>query len=191
MSNVFGSEFWRSLYFVGMGGQATEANANAMFGLFTAFATFTGTLTAEGVVTETRRRGGKGEEIRRWRKPVKTYVEWSETALKEIAKREDALLAELLGTEPEPLPIAVKKHLEPSQELERINALLLTAMSAAADGARRKEAQALRKAAKTNKVAVPDTAQETKALVFWLVKRAEALRELEEDDEEVLLLLAA
>lgn len=190
MSSVFGSEFWRSLYFVGMGGQATEANPNAMFGVFTGFATFTGILSAEGVVTQTTRRGGKGEEIRRWRKPAKTYVEWSETALKEIAKREDALLAELLGTEPEPLPIAEKKRETPTQELERINTLLLTAMAAAADDARRKEAEALRKAAKKNKVAVPDTAQETKALVYWLVKRAEVLRELEEDDEEVLLLVA-
>jgi hypothetical protein len=189
--SVFASEFWRSLYFLGMGGQASEANPNAMFGLFTGSATFTGTLAADAISTQPARRGGKGEEIRRWLKPRKTYVEWSETALKEIAKREDALLAELLGTEPEPLPIAEKKGLDPAAELERINTLLLKAMAAAADDARRKEAEALRKAAKKNKVAVPDTEQETKALVYWLVKRAEALRELEEDDEDVLLLLAA
>jgi hypothetical protein len=188
--SVFSSEFWKSLYFLGMGGQASEANPNAMFGLFTGSATFAGTLVADAISTQTVRKGGKGEEIRRWRRPVKTYVEWSEAALKEIARREDALLMELLGTEPEPLPIAEKKGLDPAQELERINTLLLAAMAAAADDARRKQAEALRKAAKNNKVAVPDTAQETRALVYWLVKRAEVLREQEEDDEEILLLAA-
>ena len=189
MSNVFGSEFWRSLYFVGMGGQATEADPNAMFGLFTGFATFTGVLAVEAISTETGRRGGKDEGRRRPKR--KTYVEWSEAALKEIAKREQALLDALLDKEPDPLPIAEKKGLDYEAELNRINDLLLKAMAASADDARRKQEQALRTAAKKAKVIPPENAAETRAMVAWLAKRAEWLREQEDEEDIEILLLAA
>jgi hypothetical protein len=193
MSNIFASEFWRSLYFVGMGGQATEADANAMFGLFTGFASFSGTLSAEAVSTQTARRGK--DEGRRRLPPVKTYVEWSKQKIRDIARREDELFSALLdkSSEPAALPIAEKKGLDYEAELNRINDLLLKAMAASADDARRKQEQALRSAAKKAKVIPPDTAAETRAMVVWLAKRAEWLREQEAADEEEIeiLLLAA
>ena len=47
MSNFFSAEFWKSLYFRAMGGQATAADPNAMFGSFAGSASFTGLLEAE------------------------------------------------------------------------------------------------------------------------------------------------
>lgn len=190
--SVFASEFWRSLYFLGMGGQASEADPNAMFGLFSGSASFTGTLSGDAISTQTVRRGGKDDGRRR--KPVKTYVEWSEKALKEAARRESELLDALVDRipEPEPLPIAEKKGLDHEAELERINLLILKAMSAAADDARRKQAQELKSAAKKAKVQPPENIAETRAMVAWLAKRAEWLKqqEADEDDIEILLLAA-
>jgi hypothetical protein len=191
MSNVFASEFWRSLYFVGMGGQATEADPNAMFGLFAGFATFAGTLRSEAIATQPARRGGKDDSKRR--PIVPQYVEWTKEREQAIARHETALFAELLGKEPDPLPIAEKKGLDYEAELNRINDLLLKAMAASADDARRKQEQALKSAAKKAKVVPPDNAAETRAMVVWLAKRAEWLREQEASDEEdiEILLLAA
>ena len=195
MSNVFSSEFWRSLYFVGMGGQSATIEADgSMAALITGSGFLVGTLAgANGSAQQDTRRGGKDEGRRR--RPVKTYVEWSEKTLKEIARRENELLSVLLDRvpEPDPLPVAEKKGLDYEAELNRINDLLLKAMSAAADDARRKQEQALRSAAKKAKVVPPDTAAETRAMVAWLAKRAEWLREQEaadEDDIEILLLAA-
>ena len=174
MSNVFGSEFWRSLYFVGMGGQATEANANAMFGLFTGFASFSGVLTATG---EAIAGGGRKVTIRKFAQ-VPAYVEWAN-------EPED---------EPAPLPVAKKKKLKPAKEAEKVDALLLTAMSAAAPDAKRKDVATLRKAAKRERVTVPDTEAELRAMTIWLYRRAEALRQAQEaaeEDEILILLLAA
>ena len=190
MSNVFGSEFWRSLYFVGMGGQATEADPNAMFGLFTGFASFTGTLRGEAISTQPVRRGGKDDGRRRF---VPQYVEWTDKVRREIAERETALFEALLGKEPDRLPIAEKKGLDHEAELNRINTLLLKAMAASADDAKRKQEQALKSAAKKAKVTPPESTAETRAMVVWLAKRAEWLREQEAADEEdiEILLLAA
>ncbi len=186
--SVFSSEFWRSFYFLGMGGQASEADPNAMFGLFTGAASFAGALTSGNVVPAQTRRGGKDDR----RKPfVPQYVEWTKERELAIARHEKALFAELLDEEPPPLPVAEKRGLDAEKELERINLLILQAMQAAADDARRKDRERLRKEAKRSKVAPPTTQEDTKALVYWLVKRAEALREAEEDDEETILLMAA
>lgn len=189
--SVFASEFWRSLYFLGMGGQASEADPNAMFGLFSGSASFTGTLSGDAISTQTVRRGGKDDGRRR--KPVKTYVEWSEKALKEAARRESELLDALVDRipEPEPLPIAEKKGLDHEAELERINLLILKAMSAAADDARRKQAQELKSAAKKAKVQPPENIAETRAMVAWLAKRAEWLKQQEADEEDIEILLLA
>ena len=190
--SVFASEFWRSLYFLGMGGQATEANPNAMFGLFTGFSEFTGTLgDGAAPVSAPVRKGGKDD---RRRPIVPQYVEWTKEREQAVARHDKALFAELLGEEadePPPLPVAEKRGLDAKKELERINLLILQAMQAAADDARRKDRERLRKEARRSKVAPPTTQEDTKALVYWLVKRAEALREAEEDDEETILLLAA
>lgn len=192
MSNVFASEFWRSLYFVGMGGQAAsvETPLGAMAAILMVSGSLVATLSGATVtVRQETRRGGKDDGRRRPKR--KTYVEWSEAALKEIAKRETALLEELLGREPDPLPIAEKKGLDYEAELNRINDLLLKAMAASADDARRKQEQALKSAAKKAKVIPPDNAAETRAMVAWLAKRAEWLREQESDEEDIEILLLA
>jgi hypothetical protein len=187
--SVFASEFWRSLYFLGIGGQASEADPNAMFGLFTGFSEFTGTLRDGAAPVSTPvRKGGKDD---RRRPIVPQYVEWTKERELAVARHEKALFAELLDEEPPPLPVAEKRGLDPAKELERINLLILQAMQAAADDAKRKDRERLRKEARRSKVAPPTTQEDTKALVYWLVKRAEALREAEEDDEETILLLAA
>ena len=162
-----------------------------MFGLFSGSASFTGTLSGDAISTQTVRRGGKDDGRRR--KPVKTYVEWSEKALKEAARRESELLDALVDRipEPEPLPIAEKKGLDHEAELERINLLILKAMSAAADDARRKQAQELKSAAKKAKVQPPENIAETRAMVAWLAKRAEWLKQQEADEEDIEILLLA
>lgn len=170
--SVFASEFWRSLYFLGMGGQASEADPNAMFGLFTGFATFSGSLTSTGQVTQ----GGRKIAIRKWAKEP-AYVEW-------INEPE---------SEPAPLPVAKKKKLKPAKEAEKVDALLAAAMSAAAPDARRKDTATLRNAAKRAKLTVPDTEEEVRALAIWLYRRSEALRLAQEaaEEEEILILLLA
>ncbi len=190
--SVFSSEFWRSLYFVGMGGQAsTETEPGQMaailFGSASVIATISG--GEREAETKTPRKGGKDD---RRRPIVPQYVEWTKERELAIARHEKALFAELLDEEvPPPLPVAEKRGLNAEKELERINLLILQAMQAAADDARRKDRERLRKEAKRSKVAPPTTQEDTKALVYWLVKRAEALREAEEDEDETILLLAA
>jgi hypothetical protein len=189
--SVFSSEFWRSLYFLGMGGQASvETEPGQMAARLTGSGYMVATISGGERETETpvRRKGGKDD---RRRPIVPQYVEWTKERELAIARHEKALFAELLDEEPPPLPVAEKRGLDPAKELERINLLILQAMQAAADDAKRKDRERLRKEARRSKVAPPTTQEDTKALVYWLVKRAEALREAEEDDEETILLLAA
>jgi len=168
--SVFSSEFWRSLYFAGMGGQAsTETEPGQMSAVITGSSSLVATLFAGSEAAQ----GGRPVI----RKRAKPYVEWAEQ------QREEA-------DEPEALPIAARKKLKPAKELERVNAMLLVAMTAASDEAKRKDVADLRKAAKQNKVAPPDNEAEIRAVVYWLVKRAEALRELEDEEETFLLLVA-
>lgn len=192
--SVFSSEFWRSLYFLGMGGQAssTESPDGTIRARLTGSGSLIATLAgAESTVPAQTRRGGKDDGPRR--RPIKTYVEWSEKALKEAARRENDLIDALVDRipEPQPLPIAEKKGLNYEAELNRINDLLLKAMSAAADDARRKEEQALKSAAKKAKVQPPENIAETRAMVAWLAKRAEWIRQQESDEEDIEILLLA
>ena len=192
--SVFSSEFWRNLYFAGMGGQAsTETEPGQMAAILLGSASVIATISGGERQAEVHipRKGGKDDGPRR--RFVPQYVEWTDKVLKEIADRETALFETLLGKEPDPLPIAEKKSLDHEAELNRVNDLLLKAMAASADDAKRKQEQALKSAAKKAKVTPPDNAAETRAMVVWLAKRAEWLRDQEAADEEdiEILLLAA
>ena len=176
-----------------MGGQATDAEApdGTMAAILMGSGSLRATLASNAVTTQQpARKGGKDDGRRRF---VPQYVEWTDKVLKEIAERETALFEALLGKEPDPLPIAEKKGLDYEAELSRVNDLLLKAMAASADDARRRQEQALKSAAKKAKVVPPENAAETRAMVVWLAKRAEWLREQEAADEEdiEILLLAA
>lgn len=172
--SVFSSEFWRSLYFLGMGGQASVETEP---GQMAAILTGSGFLVA--TISGGEQTAGGGRRI--IQKRAKPYVEWAE---EQIASPEPE------APEPEPVPIAVRKKLKPAKELERVNAMLLVAMTAASDEAKRKDMADIRKVAKQNKIAPPDNEAEIRAMVYWLVKRAEALRELEDEEETFLLLVA-
>ena len=238
MANFFSADYWKAFYFKAMGGQETAVDPNAMRGTFAGSSSWTGTLalpegfiaglfagTSEFVGTltavdepaaETRRRGGKDDGRRIFRRKRRAYVEFTEKRLEEVRRREREVYDALLGPEqvialpvadiaPPPLPVAERKNLPPAVEYDRVMALMNASLTALSENATRLANEQLRKQAKAAKVEPPSKdadkrEQELRAMVVWLSARAAHLEEqrieaerlaMEQDEEDVIMLLLA
>lgn len=215
MANFFSADYWKAFYFLTLSGSG-EADPNAMRGMFAGSSSFTGAVRAAGS-TKAKRRGGKDDGRRIWRKKRSAaYVEYTEARLKKIKARELEVYDALLEAAPveavaaveivaPPLPVAVRQGLEPAAEYSRIMSLLDTSLKALNEGATRKANEQLRKKAKQNKVEPPTQnadrrEAEIKSLIVWLDARAALLEAqrveaerlaMEQDEEDVILLLLA
>jgi hypothetical protein len=238
LASFFSSDYWKAFYFKAMGGQETAVDPNAMRGTFAGSSSWTGALQQpEGAISGTfagasdfagslsssgaaagqaRRRGGKDDGLRIFRRKRRAYVEFTEKRLDEIRRRERLVFDELLGPEqviplpvadvaPPPLPVAERKSLPPAVEYDRVMALMNASLKALSDNATRLANEQLRKQAKAAKVEPPSKdadrrEQELRAMVVWLSARAAHLEEqrleaeriaLEQDEEEIIMLLLA
>lgn len=213
MANFFSSDYWKAFYFAALTGSG-EVDPNAMAGSFAGLSAFAASLTATGSVTAARRRSGKDDGRRIFKRKRRVYVEFTEKRLEEIERRERKLYDELLGPEPieapvsiepPPLPVAERKSLLPAVEYDRVMALMNASLSALSDTATRLANEQLRKQAKAAKVEPPSKdadlrEQELRSMVVWLSARAAYLEEQrleaeriaqEQDEEEVIMLLLA
>ena len=217
MANFFSADYWKAFYFTAMSGTGT-VDPNAMSGSFAGLSAFVASLTATGSSDATpRRRGGKDDGRKLFRRRRRAYVEFTDKRLEEIRRRERKLYDDLLDEPPEvavavqeplpppPLPIAERKSLPPAVEYDRLMALMSASLNALSENATRLANEQLRKQAKAAKVELPskDEAQreqELRSMVVWLSSRAAYLEEQrleaeriaqEQDEEEVIMLLLA
>jgi len=214
MANFFSSDYWKAFYFATLSGSGT-ADPNAMRGSFAGSASWTAVLTATGEApVATRRRGGRGDEKRIFRRRRRAYVEFTEKRLEEIRRRERELYDDLLDEAPEvvaviqeppPLPIVERKSMPAPVEFDRVMALMNASLEALSEKATRLANEKVRKQAKAAKVEPPSKdadkrEEELRAMVVWLSARAAYLEEQrieaeriaqEQDEEDVIMLLLA
>jgi hypothetical protein len=146
--------------------------------------------TAVLSVVPSTRRGGRSDETGsrkrqfKWTKR-KTYTEWSERYWEERKKREEALLANLLGTGPEEdgveleiPPIEPPPLIEaeaPAVEQDRLAEIMRVAQAAFATRAGKLQKLALKRVAEQARIELPSEGQneqaEQRAMLEWLEAR--------------------
>jgi hypothetical protein len=161
--SVFASEFWKSFYFLGMGGQASEVNSGAISG------SFAGTSSFNGLID--RLVFGQGHS---------GYYRWSSTVL---ARMRQPLRRRKSAPAPAPAP-ASKARIE--EELIKAAALLEKQEEIVAriariveDGERQNERHMINMRRRAEQLAL-----ETRMKIA-------ALQAAEEEEEELMLLIAA
>ncbi len=161
--SVFSSEFWRSFYFLGMGGQASEADPGAISGSFVGTSSFSGLID--------RLVFGRGHS---------GYYRWSNTVL---ARMRQPMRRRKSVPAPAPAP-ASKAHIE--EELIKAAALLEKQEEIVA-----RIAKIVEDSERQNERHMINMRRRAEQLVLETRMKIAALQAAEEEEEELMLLIAA